>query len=235
MTRLRSWLVITTIMLLSFSTIAGQLDTEDKKASYGFGVDFANNLKRQGVELDIDALVLGIKDASKSKKLALSDNEMTAAKTSFQNQLREKLLKKQQAIADKNEQEGKAFLKQNAKKEGVKTTESGLQYKIIKAGDGDTPGADDTVVTHYRGTLIDGREFDSSYKRGQPATFPVKGVIPGWTEALQMMKVGAKWQLFIPAELAYGSIARSELIQANSTLLFELELLEIKGPVDAGE
>ena len=123
---------------------------------------------------------------------------------------------------------GKAFLEENGKKEGVITTASGLQYKILSSGDGKMPKASDTVTTHYKGTLIDGREFDSSYKRNAPASFPVKGVIKGWTEALQLMHVGDKWQLFIPSDLAYGATKRSELIEANSTLISELELLGIK-------
>ena len=137
-------------------------------------------------------------------------------------------MKEQAAAGDKNLAEGKAFLEANAKKPGVVTTESGLQYKIITYGDGKQPKDTDTVTTHYKGTLIDGREFDSSYKRNTPASFPVKGVIKGWTEALQLMHVGDKWQLFVPSDLAYGPTKRSELIEANSTLLFEIELLSIK-------
>ena len=136
--------------------------------------------------------------------------------------------KKQAESSEANLAAGKAFLEENAKKPGVITTESGLQYKIISSGDGKQPKDTDTVTTHYRGTLIDGREFDSSYKRDKPASFPVKGVIKGWTEALQLMHVGDKWQLFVPSELAYGATKRSELIEANSTLIFEIELLGIK-------
>jgi FKBP-type peptidyl-prolyl cis-trans isomerase FklB len=153
---------------------------------------------------------------------------MTQFKAEYTEQLRAKLLQEQQELAAKNLEAGKKFLAENAKKEGVVTTASGLQYKVIKSGDGATPKADDTVTTHYRGTLIDGREFDSSISRGQPASFPVKGVIKGWTEALQLMKVGDKWELYIPSDLAYGPAQRSELIQPNSTLIFELELLSIK-------
>ena len=212
------------------TTIAADnsLNTLEKKASYSFGVDFANSLKQQGVELDIGALTRGIKDAADGKDLAMQPGDMNQAKAEFQQQLRAELLRKQNEIGEKNLAEGKAFLAENAKKEGVVTTSSGLQYKILKKGDGATPKLDDTVVTHYKGTLIDGREFDSSYKRKQPATFPVKGVIKGWTEALQLMKAGAKWQLFIPSDIAYGATKRSELIQPNSTLVFELELLEVK-------
>ena len=204
------------------------LETLEQKASYSFGVDVAKGLTQQGIQLDINALNRGISDAYTGTELALSDEDRTQAKTTFQTQLREAMMKEQAMTGDKNIAEGKAFLEENAKKPGVVTTESGLQYKIITSGDGKQPTASDTVTTHYKGTLIDGREFDSSYKRNTPASFPVKGVIKGWTEALQLMHVGDKWQLFIPSDLAYGPTKRSELIEANSTLLFELELLSIK-------
>ena len=204
------------------------LDSSVQKASYSYGVDVATRLKQQGIDLDIAALNRGISDAYNGSKLALSDEEQLQAKTSFQEELRKTLTAKASASSEKNLAEGKTFLETNAKKEGVITTDSGLQYKIISSGDGKQPTADDTVTTHYKGTLIDGREFDSSYKRNAPASFPVKGVIKGWTEALQLMHVGDKWQLFIPSDLAYGPSKRSELIEANSTLIFELELLGIK-------
>lgn len=204
------------------------LETLEQKASYSFGVDVASGLKQQGVKLDIHALNRGISDAYTGAELALSEEERTQAKTTFQTQLRDAMMKEQAAAGDKNLAEGKAFLEANAKKPGVVTTESGLQYKIITSGDGKQPKDTDTVTTHYKGTLIDGREFDSSYKRNTPASFPVKGVIKGWTEALQLMHVGDKWQLFVPSDLAYGPTKRSELIEANSTLLFEIELLSIK-------
>ena len=204
------------------------LDTLEQKASYSFGVDVANRLKQQGVELDVIALNRGIADAYTGSELALGEKEQLEAKTSFQAQLRDEMVKKQAAVAEGNIAAGKAFLEANAKQPGVITTESGLQYKILTTGDGKQPKDTDTVTTHYRGTLIDGREFDSSYKRDTPASFPVKGVIKGWTEALQLMHVGDKWQLFVPSDLAYGATKRSELIEANSTLIFEIELLGIK-------
>ncbi len=204
------------------------LETLEQKASYSFGVDVANRLKQQGVELDVNALNRGIADAYNGSEIALSDEEQLQAKTSFQTQLRDQLVKQQAAAAESNMAAGKAFLEENAKKPDVITTASGLQYKILASGDGKQPKDTDTVTTHYKGTLIDGREFDSSYKRDQPASFPVKGVIKGWTEALQLMHVGDKWQLFVPSELAYGATKRSELIEANSTLIFEIELLDIK-------
>lgn len=204
------------------------LETTQQKASYSYGVDVATRLKQQGVELDAQALTRGITDAYNDSELALSDEDRLQAKTSFQAEMLEQLAKKQADSATSNLATGKAFLEENTKKPGVITTDSGLQYKVLASGEGAQPKETDTVTTHYKGTLIDGREFDSSYKRDKPASFPVKGVIKGWTEALQLMHVGDKWQLFIPSDLAYGATKRSELIEANSTLIFEIELLSIK-------
>ena len=226
---LRFSLALITLLLTPMLVNAAEgLETLEQKASYSFGVDFAKRLKQQGIDLDISALNRGIKDQTSGNTLALEAGEMTQVKAEYTEQLRAKLVQEQQQLAAKNLEAGKQFLAENAKKEGVVTTASGLQYKVISSGDGKMPKAEDTVTTHYRGTLIDGREFDSSYSRGQPASFPVKGVIKGWTEALQLMKVGDKWELYIPSELAYGEAQRSELIQPNSTLVFELELLSIK-------
>ena len=204
------------------------LETLQQKASYSYGVDIASRLKQQGIALDVAALNRGIADAYNDSQMVLTDEERLDVKTQFQAELRDSLVKKQAAVAATNLAEGKTFLEENGKKAGVITTASGLQYKILSTGDGEMPKDSDTVTTHYKGTLIDGREFDSSYKRNTPASFPVKGVIKGWTEALQLMHVGDKWQLFIPSDLAYGATKRSELIEANSTLIFELELLGIK-------
>ena len=224
------------ITAISFGLVACN-DNDDKnqpltslqqKASYSYGVDVATRLKQQGIELDVNALNRGIADAYNGAELALDDDARLQAKTAFQTELQNAMLRKQSEVAETNLAAGKTFLAENAKKPGVVTTESGLQYKVITSGDGKQPTASDTVTTHYRGTLIDGREFDSSYKRDQPASFPVKGVIKGWTEALQLMHVGDKWQLFIPSDLAYGPSKRSELIQPNSTLIFEIELLDVK-------
>lgn len=204
------------------------LETIQQKASYSYGIDIASRLKQQGIELDVAALNQGMSDAFNGSEYAINDEQRLEAKTQFTAELRDSLAKKQTESAATNLATGKAFLEENGKKEGVITTASGLQYKIISTGDGKMPKDSDTVTTHYKGTLIDGREFDSSYKRDTPASFPVKGVIKGWTEALQLMHVGDKWQLFIPSDLAYGATKRSELIEANSTLIFELELLGIK-------
>jgi FKBP-type peptidyl-prolyl cis-trans isomerase FklB len=223
-----SFALIPLLFSATIATAANGLDSLEQKASYSFGVDFAKRLKEQGIDLDITALNRGIKDAASGNKLAFEEGEMSQFKAEYTQQLRARLMQEQQQLAASNLEAGKKFLAENAKKEGVVTTDSGLQYKVIKSGDGPSPSLDDTVTTHYRGTLVDGREFDSSYSRGQPASFPVKGVIKGWTEALQLMKVGDKWELYIPPDLAYGATQRSELIQPNSTLIFELELLGIK-------
>jgi len=233
---MRNFTRLTSIIVLSSglyacnegSSTTQPLESVQQKASYSYGVDVATRLKQQGIELDVKALNQGIADAYNGSELALSEEDRLQAKTTFQTELRDALVKQQADVATKNLAEGKAFLDENAKKPDVITTDSGLQYKILTSGDGEQPQASDTVTTHYKGTLIDGREFDSSYKRDKPASFPVKGVIKGWTEALQLMHVGDKWQLYIPSELAYGATKRSELIQANSTLVFELELLGIK-------
>ncbi len=227
---MKALITLATITSLGFTAaaMANELKTLEQKASYSYGIDIIKNLKRQGIELELDAFILGMKDAQNDATPALSAQQMQQAKSQYQIKARERLLAENERIAKENQEKGEAFLAANKNKPGVVTTASGLQYKILKPGTGKTPGPTDTVVTHYRGTLIDGREFDSSYKRNKPATFPVNGVIKGWTEALQLMKEGAKWELYIPAELAYGKARRSELIQPNSTLIFEIELLEVK-------
>jgi len=198
---------------------AETLKTDVEKVSYIIGTQIAGNFKTQEIEVNLDSLMLGLKDALEGKELALSQDEMKQVFALFQQQMRAKQ-------AAKNLAAGTAFLEANKAKEGVKVLPSGLQYKVIKEGTGNTPTADDKVKTHYRGTLIDGTEFDSSYKGNKPAEFPVKGVIKGWTEALQLMKEGGKWELYIPANLAYGQRGRPG-IPPNSTLIFEIELLEV--------
>jgi FKBP-type peptidyl-prolyl cis-trans isomerase FklB len=204
----------------------GSLVTEMDKVSYAIGVQLATNFKKQGIDIEIDKFVLGLKDATAGKELELTEQEIQQTMMAFSQKMRAKQQEQQKADAAKNLAAGKAFLEANAKKEGVKVLPSGLQYKVIKEGMGKTPTIADKVKTHYRGTLIDGTEFDSSYKRGKPAEFGVKAVIKGWTEALQLMKEGDKWELYIPANLAYGERARPT-IPANSTLIFEIELLEV--------
>jgi FKBP-type peptidyl-prolyl cis-trans isomerase FklB len=198
-------------------------DLKDK-ASYSIGLSLGRNFKKQNVDLNPDALLAGVKDVLSGKKPALTEAEERDVMMSFQKEVTEK----QKVMADKNAADGQKFLADNKKKEGVKTTPSGLQYKMVKEGTGPQPKAADTVTVDYRGTLIDGTEFDSSYKRGQAATFPLGGVIKGWTEGLQLMKVGSKYQFFIPADLAYGARAMGPDIAPNSTLIFEVELKEIQ-------
>lgn len=204
------------------------LKTQKDKVSYSFGLDIGDNFKKQSIDLDPDLLARGIKDALSGKKPLLSEEEIRAVMASFQEEMKAKAIAHTKELGEKNRKEGEAFLAKNKKKAGIVTLPSGLQYKIIKAGTGKKPKATDTVTTNYRGTLIDGTEFDSSYKRGQPATFPVNGVISGWTEALQLMPVGSKWQLFIPSDLAYGPRGAGHVIEPNSALIFEVELISIQ-------
>jgi FKBP-type peptidyl-prolyl cis-trans isomerase FklB len=223
------------MMLISPFLYAGVLDAADSslktpkdKVSYAVGAQIGADMKRQTVDIDPAVLAKGLKDSFQGSKLLLTDQEMREALSGLQQQMAAKQADRMRELGAKNKQAGAAFLAENKKKEGVKVLPSGLQYKITKEGTGKTPKADDTVTVNYRGTLIDGTEFDSSYKRGEPATFLVKGVIKGWTEALQLMKVGSKWQLFIPSELAYGEQPAGRVIGPNSTLIFEVELLGIK-------
>jgi len=207
---------------------ATKLNNEKDKVSYMIGYQIGSNFKRDGLEVDLNMVLNGMKEASTGVASPLSPEESQKLMTDLQKNLQAKAEAKQKADGEKNAKEGKAFLEENAKKKDIVKLPSGMQYKILTAGKGDSPKATDTVKTHYRGTLIDGTEFDSSYKRGEPATFPVNGVIKGWTEALQLMKPGAKWQLFIPSELAYGEGGAGESIGPNSTLIFEVELLSVE-------
>ncbi len=212
---------------------ATTLKTDADKVSYMIGYQIGSNFKRDGLDVDLNMLNNGLKEALAGTKSPLSPEESQKLMAELQKNLQTKMEAKQKAEGEKNAAAGKKFLEDNAKKDGVKTLPSGLQYKILAEGKGDSPKATDTVKTNYKGTLIDGTEFDSSYKRGQPATFPVNGVIKGWTEALQVMKPGAKWQLFVPSDLAYGPRGAGELIGPNSTLVFEVELLEIEKAKEA--
>jgi FKBP-type peptidyl-prolyl cis-trans isomerase FklB len=212
----------------AFAADAPELKTDKEKLSYGIGMDIGGNLKRQSVEVDPDLLAKGLKDSYGGGKTILTEDQARQAITDFQKTLMAKQAETMQKLSEKNKADGEKFLSENAKKEGVKTLPSGLQYKEITPGKGKSPKSTDTVTTHYKGTLIDGTEFDSSYKRGQPATFPVSGVIPGWTEALQLMKEGAKWQLFVPSNIAYGERGAGREIGPNATLIFEVELISVK-------
>ncbi len=213
---------------LSAADSAPALKTEQDKISYSIGLNIGRNFKSQGIDANPDLVGAAIRDVLKGNKPLLTEEEAMAVLGAFQKEMRAKQMAKASESGDKNKKEGAAFLAANKAKDGVKTTASGLQYKIIKAGTGKIPKASDTVKTHYAGTLIDGTEFDSSIKRGDPATFPVGGVIKGWTEALQLMPVGSKWQLFIPADIAYGERGAGQAIGPNATLIFDIELLSIE-------
>ncbi len=230
---MKSHLVIIMCMALAagplFAAEKPELKTQKDKVSYAIGLDIGTGLKKNEVEVDPDILVKAIKDVMAGKKPLMTDEEVKTTMTEFQKDLQAKQQERTKAQGEKNKKEGEDFLAKNKTKEGVKTLPSGLQYKVITEGKGKSPKATDTVTVQYRGTLIDGTEFDSSYKRGQPATFPVNGVIKGWTEALQLMKEGSKWQLFIPSDLAYGpNGTQGGPIGPNAVLIFEVELVSIK-------
>ena len=206
------------------------LKTEKEKVSYAIGMNIGANFKRQGIDVDPALFMQGIKDATSGGKMLLTEDEERAVLTQYQGELRARMQEEAKQAAETNKKAGEAFLAANKSKEGVVTLPSGLQYKILKEGTGPKPTASDTVECNYRGTLINGTEFDSTAKHGgQPAKFPVNGVIKGWTEALQLMPVGSKWQLFIPSDLAYGERGTpGGEIGPNSTLIFEVELLGIE-------
>ena len=205
------------------------LKTQKDKVSYALGANLGMNLHKQSVEVDPAIVLRGLKDALAAGKMLLTDDEARAALVQLQADVRNKQQEKMKVAGEMNKKEGVEFLAANKTKEGVVTLSSGLQYKILTEGTGPKPAASDTVVCNYRGTLISGTEFDSSYKRGQPASFPVNGVIKGWTEALRLMPVGSKWQLFVPAELGYGDRGAGADIGPSATLIFEVELLSIQG------
>lgn len=204
------------------------LKTQKDKFSYALGMKMGANLQRQSVPVDATILARGLKDGLAGGKTLLTDAEAQAAITAVQDEMRKQQQEKMKQAGEVNKKEGTDFLAANKGKDGVVTQPGGLQYKILTEGKGPKPTASDSVVCNYRGTLINGTEFDSSYKRGQPATFPVGGVIKGWTEALQLMPVGSKWQLFIPPDLAYGERGAGADIGPDSTLIFEVELLSIE-------
>jgi FKBP-type peptidyl-prolyl cis-trans isomerase FkpA/FKBP-type peptidyl-prolyl cis-trans isomerase FklB len=215
------------VAALAFETVAADgkaLDSQKQKASYGVGMNVGKSFKSDLIDLDVDAFMVGFKDALAGKESALSSAELEKAMAA----LRDDVTKRTEERAMSNKKASEEFLAKNKTAKDVKTTESGLQYIVEKEGTGASPKATDTVKVHYRGTLIDGTEFDSSYKRNEPAVFPVNGVIKGWTEALQKMKVGSKWKVFIPAEIAYGEQGQPPTIPPASTLIFEIELLGIE-------
>src|SRR5438067_502373 len=202
-----------------------QLKDQRDKVSYSIGMNIGFNLSKQKVDINPDILAAGIKDSIAGKP-QLTQDQVKDVMAQFEKDMEQK----QKQAGEKNKADGAKFLEENKKKPGVKTTASGLEYKVEKEGSGPQPKPTDMVTVNYRGTLIDGTEFDSSYKRGQPATFPVTGVIKGWTEALQLMKVGSKYQVFVPSNLAYGERSVGPDIAANATLIFDVELLDVKPP-----
>ena len=222
-------LVITMASCQSSGDKKTELKTHKDKLSYAIGLNIGMNMVRDSLDMDFAELLQGIKDASlDTSKRLMNEEEMRKTLMAFQQEMQNKQMERQHSVADKNRQDGEQFLAENKKESGVVTLPSGLQYKVITEGSGPRPKANQTVVTNYVGTLVNGQEFDSSFKRGQPAVFPVTGVIAGWTEALQLMKVGSKWKLFIPDKLAYGDQGGGETIPPGSTLIFEIELLSIK-------
>ncbi|MDP6038639.1 MAG: FKBP-type peptidyl-prolyl cis-trans isomerase [Candidatus Latescibacteria bacterium] len=206
-----------------------EVDLENKqhKQSYALGLNLSDQLKQQGVDLDIDVFKQGFGDGFAGESMLMTSEEAVKILVDMQQEQRAQQQAEQNKVAEENKRKGAEFLAQNRNKEGVVVRESGLQYKVIRAGDGPKPKTTDTVSFHYRGTLVDGTQFDSSYDRGEPLTLKVTEVVPGWVEALPLMNVGSKWELYIPPELGYGARPAGQ-IGPHSTLIFELELLEIK-------
>ncbi|MDC0264833.1 FKBP-type peptidyl-prolyl cis-trans isomerase [Verrucomicrobia bacterium] len=221
-------MLIMTGLATMIANAASKDDLKDQKKrfGYGLGANYARNLKQNNLDVDLDMFLQGMKDFLSGESL-MSDQEIQSTTKEVGDVVRAQRNAEQEKVAKENAAEGESFLEANKTKEGVKTLGSGMQYKVVQTGEGPIPTASDKVRVHYKGTFIDGKEFDSSYKRNQPATFNVTGVIKGWTEALQLMKVGSKWQLFIPSDLAYGK-GGNRSIPPNSTLLFEVELLGIE-------
>lgn len=220
-------IIVLMVSILSVSACAkkdAKLDTDQQKLSYAIGHNIAQNLKKQNIDLDTAALAAAFDDILADKDARLTEEEMRTAIMGYQR----KKMKERDTQGEKSKAEGVAFLEKNKKKKGVKVTKSGIQYRVMTKGKGKKPKAADTVKVHYRGTLIDGREFDSSYKRKEPAKFPLRGVIKGWQEILPMMKTGAKWHIAVPSDLAYGPRGQGSMIGPHSTLIFEIELISIE-------
>ena len=221
--------IIGSLVLIATSAIAGNsLKSQEEKASYVIGLQLGKQLVVSKDDINLDAMKLGMKDVFKGQKPRLTNDEMRSAMMTYQESKKKRELAMMSKFSSHNKKEGLAYLAANKKKKGVITLKSGLQYKVLKRGKGKSPKASDTVVTHYHGTLIDGTVFDSSYDRGEAVSFPVNAVIKGWTEALLKMKVGDKWQLVIPSNLAYGEQGAPPSIGPGATLIFDVELLSIK-------
>ncbi|HEY1786791.1 MAG TPA: FKBP-type peptidyl-prolyl cis-trans isomerase [Verrucomicrobiae bacterium] len=207
---------------------SGALTTDKDRESYAMGMYFGTGWKKNGVDVDVDAMVRGIKDSESGGSTLLTEQQMRTELMQLQRSVMASRQKTQGEEGQKNQQAGEDFLAHNKTQPGIVVLPDGLQYKVIKDGSGATPGANDVVTVNYRGTFVDGTEFDSSFKRGRPAEFPVTGVIPGWTEALEKMKVGSKWDVYVPSNLAYGPNGRPPLVGPNQTLIFEVELIDAK-------
>jgi FKBP-type peptidyl-prolyl cis-trans isomerase FklB len=222
--------MVLALLLLAGGLCAAEeppLKTQKERISYVMGMYFGRDMLRQGIDLNADIFARGLRDALTGAKPAISDQEAQQIINVFGSEIAAKKQAAAKKAGEENSAKEQKFLAENGAKPGVQTLPSGLQYKVLKEGSGRKPTLYDTVTVNYRGTLIDGTEFDSSYKRNAPATFPVSGVIPGWTEALQLMKVGSTWQVFIPSKLAYGEAGGGTVIPPNAALIFEVELLSI--------
>ncbi len=211
----------------------GELSSLEQRFSYGLGMSMGEQMKRDEITLDVALFAQGIEDVLKGNETRLKKEELMAVMQAFQEEHQMKMMTKMEAAGAENKAAGETFLAENAKKEGVTTLPSGLQYKILSEGSGPKPDASNTVTVHYRGTLIDGTEFDSSYQRNEPTSFPLNGVIAGWTEGLQLMPEGSKWEFYIPSDLAYGPQGRPGAIGPNSTLIFEVELLKANADAES--
>ncbi|QOC21594.1 FKBP-type peptidyl-prolyl cis-trans isomerase [Wenzhouxiangella sp. AB-CW3] len=212
---------------VSVSAIASDLESPEDRISYTIGMDIGSSLAEQGLELELDLLVEALKASYRGEETRLTQEEALAERDAFMQRRQQEMEAEQAVAAERNLEEGQAFLAENLQRDDVSETESGLQYRVVEAGSGRSPSETDRVTVHYRGTMIDGTEFDSSHARGEPATFALNQVIPGWTEGLQMMQEGGTWEFFIPADLAYGEQGRPGPIGPNSTLIFEVELIEV--------
>ena len=211
----------------SVSAIADTLESHEERISYTIGMDIGQSLAEQGLDLDLDLLIEALRASYRGEETRLTQEEALQERDLFMQRRQQEMERERAGEAERNLEAGQAFLAENRQREGVMETESGLQYRVIEVGDGASPEATDRVTVHYRGTLIDGTEFDSSHARGEPATFALNQVIPGWTEGVQLMQEGAVYEFFIPGDLAYGSEGRPGPIGPNSTLIFEVELIEV--------
>ncbi len=220
--------MVACLALSAQSAMAQTLSTDKDKLSYTIGADIGTNFKEQGIQVDPQVFLMGLQDGLDGKKLQMTDKEMQEVLKKFQSEMMAKKMAEFKDVASKNKKEGDDFLAANAKKTGVVTLKDGLQYKVIKAGTGMKPGKNDSVTVEYEGRLIDGKVFDSTEKSGKPVTFKVTQVIPGWTEALQLMNAGSEWEVYIPSSLAYGEKGVGGPIGPNETLIFKIKLVSVK-------